>query len=238
MTHNMTPTTGISRFLLHTQALLIVLLLLSAIPLFYRVGSHGLFDVDEAVFAEATREMVESGDWLTPHYNGNNRYDKPILFYWVMALSYFLFGVNEFAARFPSALASLLLVLTTFFFARSFFNVRAAFWGAMALAGSLQIAVLSHAAITDMLLTLFIAGSLYSFLLGYKADPALKGWYLSSAVCMGLATLTKGPVGVVLPGLIILLFLLLRGEFKRSIRSIPWLPMFLIFSINYGIKYL
>jgi len=73
---------------------MIISLLLS----FFRLGSVTLFDVDEAVFAQATREMIENNNWLTPTYNGKNRYDKPILFYWLMAASYQVFGVNEFGA--------------------------------------------------------------------------------------------------------------------------------------------
>ena len=93
---------------------MIISLLLS----FFRLGSVTLFDVDEAVFAQATKEMIESNNWLTPTYNGINRYDKPILFYWLMAASYQVFGVNEFGARVPSAIASCILALSLFFFAK------------------------------------------------------------------------------------------------------------------------
>src|SRR4030043_2456963 len=85
---------------------------------FFRLGSVTLFDVDEAVFAEATREMVESGRWITPTYNGENRYDKPILFYWLMAFLFKIFGVNEFAARLPSAVSGVLLCLAVYLFVR------------------------------------------------------------------------------------------------------------------------
>ena len=78
-----------------------IVVLVFAVVLFvslFRLGSVLLFDVDEAVFAEATKEMVESGDYITATYNGDVRYDKPIFFYWVMALSYKIFGINEFGA--------------------------------------------------------------------------------------------------------------------------------------------
>ncbi len=87
---------------------------------FLRLGSPTLFDVDEAVFAEATKEMVQSGDWITPTYNGENRYDKPIFFYWLMAASYKVFGVSEFGARFPSALLGLMLCAAVYFFVKHF----------------------------------------------------------------------------------------------------------------------
>lgn len=85
---------------------------------FHKLGKVSLFDVDEAVFAEATREMMETGDWLTPQYNYTNRYDKPILFYWLMAIAYKAFGVGELQARFMSALFGTILVLTLFYFTK------------------------------------------------------------------------------------------------------------------------
>ncbi len=94
--------------------LLIGLIILSSLLFFHKLGSYTLFDVDEAVFSEAAREMIETGDWITPKYNYINRYDKPALFYWLMASSYLVFGVNEFAARFWSAFLGVFLITATF----------------------------------------------------------------------------------------------------------------------------
>jgi 4-amino-4-deoxy-L-arabinose transferase-like glycosyltransferase len=99
---------------------LFLIILIAVFISFFRLGSVTLFDVDEAVFAQATKEMIENADWITPTYNGENRYDKPILFYWLMAASYKVFGINEFAARFPSALSGVLLVLSVFLFVGHF----------------------------------------------------------------------------------------------------------------------
>ncbi len=101
-------TSFMSRFLLP-------ILLLAIFVSFFRLGSVTLFDVDEAVFSQATKEMVESGNWMTPTYNGEKRYDKPILFYWLMAASYNILGINEFGARFPSAVAACVLICALFF---------------------------------------------------------------------------------------------------------------------------
>jgi len=81
-------------------AILLILLLVSGTLFFFRLGSPGLFDADEPAYAQAAREMLEGGDWVTPHFNGRPRFDKPILFYWLISLSYRLFGVTEFAVRF------------------------------------------------------------------------------------------------------------------------------------------
>src|SRR6266498_175509 len=136
---------------------------------FFRLGSLTLFDVDEAVFAEATKEMVESSDYITPTYNGENRYDKPILFYWLMAAAYKVFGVNEFSARFPSAAAAVLTALALFLFLRVLRKEKDALYAAISLTLSIYFLAYSHAAVTDMTLTLFISLSLMSFFLSITA---------------------------------------------------------------------
>src|SRR4030065_820946 len=172
---------------------------------FFRLGSVTLFDVDEAVFAEAAKEMVESGNWITPTYNGENRYDKPILFYWLMAASYKVFGINEFAARFPSAIASLLLVLSVFFFIRQFRVEKDAFFAAISLVLSIYFLAYSRAAVTDMTMTLFITISIFSFFLSVnKKRYYIYGFYLFSA----LACLTKGLIGIVFPFCIAAIYIL------------------------------
>jgi 4-amino-4-deoxy-L-arabinose transferase-like glycosyltransferase len=177
---------------------------------FYRLGSVTLFDVDEAVFSEATKEMVLSGNWITPTYDGVNRYDKPILFYWLMAASYKAFGINEVGARFPSAAAGFLLALALFFFIKKIFGERTAFHGTLAFTLSLYFFAYSHAAVTDMVLTLFITLSLFSFFLASSEEKQSQkrriytyGFYLFSA----LAFLTKGLIGIVFPFGIVMVYL-------------------------------
>ena len=174
----------------------LLVIFISAFLSFFRLGSETLFDVDEAVFAEATKEMVQSGDWITPTYNGNNRYDKPILFYWLMAASYEVFGINEFAARLVSAVSGILLSLGIFIFLRQFYDVRRAFYGSLSLFLSVFFLIYSHAAVTDMVLTLLITLSLFSFYFSLKKDRRyIYGFYFFSA----LAFLTKGLIGIVFP---------------------------------------
>lgn len=178
---------------------------------FFRLGSFTLFDVDEAVFAEATKEMVQSGNYITPTYNGDNRYDKPILFYWLMAVSYKLLGINEFAARFPSALSGFILCLVVFFFIRQFNDDKEAFYAVTSLALSIYFYAYSHAAVTDMTLTLFISLSLFSFYLSIKKDRrCIYGLYIFSA----LALLTKGLIGIIFPFGIAVLYVLINDGMK------------------------
>lgn len=180
---------------------------------FFRLGRATLFDVDEAVFAQATSEMVQSGDWITPTYNGVNRYDKPILLYWLMAASYGLFGVNEFGARFPSAAAAVLLALSVFLFVRRLTDPVRAAYASLSAVLTIYFLVYSHAAITDMVLTLFITLSLFFFYLsvqgegGWRHRAFVYGFYFFSA----LAFLTKGLIGIVFPFGVAALYMLVAA---------------------------
>jgi len=211
-----------------------VVLAISFIMSFYRLGSVTLFDVDEAVFAEATKEMVQNGDWITPTYNGANRYDKPIFFYWMMAASYGVFGVNEFGARFPSAFAGLLTGVAVFLLVRHFSNGKAAFYAFLSFVFSLYFLVYSHAAVTDMVLTLFITLSLFSFFLSdaEKGGESKKemwylcGFYLFSA----LSFLTKGLIGIIFPFGIAVIYRLVTERLSgvRRVFSLRGVLLFLI----------
>jgi 4-amino-4-deoxy-L-arabinose transferase-like glycosyltransferase/membrane-associated phospholipid phosphatase len=181
------------------------LVLLVVFIAFFKLGGYLLFDVDEAVFSEASREMVTTGDYITPTYNFEPRYDKPILFYWFMSLSYRLFGINEFAARFTSAGFGALLVLMTFFFVRRVRGNTAAYLSALFLLLNLEFFVYSHSAVTDMTLSFFIAASIYSFYLGVSENS--RSWFIPFWVSAALATLTKGVIGTLFPVSITFLYL-------------------------------
>jgi hypothetical protein len=135
------------RFTWASTGAVLGLTLISAVLFFYQLGSFTLTDVDEGVYAAATQEMIATGDLITPHYNGANRYDKPILFYWLMAVAYSLFGVNEFAARFWSALLGVGLVLMTFLFAKRYGGIKLGLTAALILATSLETIALAHGAL-------------------------------------------------------------------------------------------
>lgn len=205
---------------------------LSLFLFFYKLGAPGLFDVDEAVFAESAREMVETGDWITPQYNYTSRYDKPALFYWLISSAYGLFGVKEFSARFWSATFGLALVILSYYFIRRTGRVRWSVLGALILATSLEVILLSHAAITDMTLTFFISLSLYSFFLGHAEEGNHKRWWRRGFyLAMSLAVLTKGPVGAVIPCLVVFLFLFFRGRIVEGLKEMRPLSGAVIFLI-------
>jgi 4-amino-4-deoxy-L-arabinose transferase-like glycosyltransferase len=213
---------------------LFLVIFISAFLSFFRLGSVTLFDVDEAVFAEATKEMVQSGDWITPTYNGENRYDKPILFYWLMGASYEIFGINEFAARLVSAVSGVLLSLCVFLFVRQFCDERRALYASLSLCLSIFFLVYSHAAVTDMVLTLFITLSLFSFYLCLKKDRRfIYGFYFFSA----LAFLTKGLIGIIFPFGIGIIYLLMTEGLKafRKLFVPCAIALFLIVSLPWYI---
>lgn len=201
---------------------------------FFRLGSVTLFDVDEAVFAQATKEMMESGNWITPTFNGENRYDKPILFYWLVMISYKIFGINEFAARFTSALSSFLLALSVFFFVRYFHGERNGLYALIALVLSLYSFIYSHAAVTDMVLTLFISLAVFSFYISVKKNRRyIYGLYIFSA----LAFLTKGLIGIVFPFGVAVAYLLITEGLAgiKKIFHLGGVILFLIISLPWYI---
>ena len=127
-------------------AILFVIAFLSFFPL---LGAAPLFDEDEGFYAEASREMLENGNYLTAHINGAPQYDKPILIYWLQVISFRIFGQNEFAARFPSALATFLWILAIFSFARRHLGVQNGFLAAWFFLSAIQGTITGKAAIVD-----------------------------------------------------------------------------------------
>ncbi len=206
-----------------------IVIILSIAVSFFRLGSVKLFDVDEAVFAEATKEMIESNNWLTPTYNGVNRYDKPILIYWLMAASYKFFGINEFAARFPSAIAACILVLAIFLFSKYSRDEKYALCAAVVFTLSVYFLAYSHSSVTDMTLTLFLSLSLFFFYvsLEHQEKPIyIYGFYLFSA----LAFLTKGLIGIAFPFGIGITYLFLT-ERRQGIKKVFNLKGMILFFV-------
>ena len=187
--------------------LLLALLLLSGLLFFLGLGDMGLTDRDEGRNAEAGREMFESGDRLTPTFNGELRVAKPVLLYWLMEQSYRLFGSNEFAARFPSALFGVGLILMHYLFLVHQRDRTVALFGGLMLLLNLEILGLGRMALTDSVLIFFTTASLYGFWLGLHGTGGARRWVWMFYIGMALATLTKGPVGFAVPLIVAALYL-------------------------------
>src|SRR5437899_4572284 len=168
-----------------------LLLALCALLFFLGLGTLGLTDRDEGSNAEAAREMVESGDWLTPTLNGTPRFAKPILIYWLIACSYLVFGVSEFTARLPSALFGTLLVLMQYAFATRLLGPTVGFRAALMLLLNFEVLAIGRMVLTDMVLVFFTTLSIFSFILASSSpvvDSLVKRWYWGFYVGMALAT--------------------------------------------------
>ena len=183
----------------HHALLLLALLVLSGLLFFLGLGDMGLTDRDEGRNAEAGREMFESGDRLTPTFNGELRIAKPVFIYWLMEQSYRLFGVNEFAARFPSALFGVGLIFIHYLFLVHQRDQTVALFGGLMLLLNLEILGLGRMALTDSVLIFFTTASLYGFWLGLHEEGGVRRWIWAFYIGMALATLTKGPVGFAVP---------------------------------------
>ena len=183
----------------HHALILLALLLLSGLLFFLGLGDMGLTDQDEGRNAEAGREMFESKDHLTPTFNGELRVAKPVFIYWLMEQSYRLFGVNEFAARFPSALFGVGLILIHYLFLVHQRDRTVALFGSLMLLLNLEILGLGRMALTDSVLIFFTTASLYGFWLGLHGEGIVRRWIWMFYIGMAIATLTKGPVGFAVP---------------------------------------
>lgn len=205
-----------SKFKLDNEVWL--LLLLALISFFLPLGQAPLFDLDEGAFSEATREMLVGKDYVTTYLNGALRFDKPILIYWLQLASVKLFGLNEFALRLPSALAGGFWVLFTYLFTVRFLDRERAFFTALFMLSALQINIIAKAAIADALLNLWIALTMFAIYLFYQTRQHK---YLYGAfLFMALGFLTKGPVAVLIPFVVSLLFFSIKGAWRLWLKAI------------------
>lgn len=188
------------------------LFMLALLLLFFGNGSLLVTDSVESNYALTAKEMVLSGDWLSPQIYGNYWYDKPIMFYWLTALGFKLFGFTEFGARFFPALFGLLGIGLVSYGGYRLYSEKVGFFSGVLLLSSVEFFLISKSIITDAVLFLFFSATLLFFYLGYSENRPLF-WYLTY-VSAGLAVLTKGPIGVLLPGLIITLFLLWQRDWQ------------------------
>lgn len=189
-----------------------------------RISGYPLQDPDEGRYAEIAREMVETGDWVTPHFNYVSYFHKPPLLYWATAISLRTFGVNEFAARLPVALVGLLTVFLTFALGHRMFGARAALFAAGILATSPLFFVLAQALVMDMLLTACLTAA-FASVYALHVGGAKQGWAVSAALWVGLGFLTKGPISVLLVALVTVPFLIVRRDGSSFRALVGWRPI-------------
>jgi 4-amino-4-deoxy-L-arabinose transferase-like glycosyltransferase len=182
---------------------------------FFHLGTYGLWEPDEARYAEIAREMLASHNFIVPHLNYVPYIEKPPLLYWLTVGSMRLFGVNEFAARLVNASAALIGVLATYLFVLRSLDCRRAVLAATILATSALYAVMAQVLTTDMLLTAATTIAMFAFYLQWREGGR---WWCICYLAMGLGVLTKGPVGAALPMISAALFLRNEGEWRGANR--------------------
>ncbi|MCX5668483.1 MAG: glycosyltransferase family 39 protein [Candidatus Omnitrophica bacterium] len=207
----------------------LLLLALSGYLYFFQLDKIALTDPDETFYAQTAKEMFLKGEWLTPTLYGKPQFEKPILFYWLIEISYKVFGINEFAVRFPCALFGFLGLVGIYLIGRLLFSNRAGIFSAVILATSLEYLILSIGCVTDMVLfTLMLFGVLFFF---YGQIRKRGYFYLLSSAAFALATLTKGPIGLLLPAFVIILYLVLTKDFTIFKRGFLLAGVLIVFAI-------
>src|SRR5690606_36353083 len=184
---------ALERYLLSPWALAGAVLL----SFFAAMGGYALFDLDEGAFSQATLEMLASGEYLMTYLDGQPRYDKPILIYWLQALSVRLFGAGEFAFRLPSALAASAWAVALFYFARQVLDRPTAAVAVLIMVNALVVTIIGKSATADALLNLWLAlifFDMYRYYLAPSNSRAMRVY-----LWMALGVLTKGPIAVALP---------------------------------------
>jgi len=207
------------------------LLLVFGVAFFQFLGRIPLIDPDEGRYAEIPREMLERGDFITPLLNYVKFFDKPPLHYWLSALSFTIFGQNEFAARFTGAAMGLLTVLLTYHVGRRLFGRREGLLAALILGTSTGFLVQARINITDMTLTCTLSAALAFFILAAREGESRKGlYYHLFYLFAALAMLAKGLIGIVFPGAVIFLYLLFtrRWQLLKEMRLATGIPLFLL----------
>lgn len=194
---------------------LCLIFVLACTVLMTQLGNFPLFNPDEGLYAEPAREILDTNEWLTSLLNYQVRYTKPPLTIWTMAVSYMLFGVNEFAARFPGACCGAFLILFTALVARRHYSQRVAIFSGLILLTSPLYVATGRMAITDIYLSLFQASAIFAFYQSFRSRS--KTLVYLGYVLVGLAVMTKGPVGVLLPALIMAAYHALKGNLKEAV---------------------
>jgi len=204
---------------------------------FLPLDSPHLFDPDEGRYAEIPREMVASGDWVTPRLDAIKYFEKPPLGYWATAVAFEIFGENAWSVRLWPALSGMLGLLLTFWLGRRLFDERAALLAVVVQASALLYIGMARVATLDMGLSfsLQIAMSALALLVapprpgadprpGAQSPPGAHRWRVPLLLGVGvaLAVLSKGLVGILIPGAVALLYMLIQRDWRLALRAQPW----------------
>lgn len=198
---------------------------------FAMLAGRPLYDPDEGRYAEIPREILSGGDWIIPHLNGLVYLEKPPLQYWVTAAAFRAFGQSEAVARLWTGLTGYLTLWVVFLVGRRLWGEEGGLKSVLLLAGSALFVLLGHQLTLDMSLTFFLTGSLACFIRAQmeRQRPRISGaWMLGCWLAMALAVLTKGLIGIVIPGFTLGAYVLWQRDYRvlKSLNLLLGLPLF------------
>ncbi len=218
---------------------IVILTVLIAVFFGFMIGNRPLSVPDEGRYVEIPREMVETGNYLTPRLNGVKYFEKPVLFYWLEALSIKFFGLDEATLRFWPAFFALFGCISVYVAGRRLFGRRAGLAAAIVLATGILYYSMSRVIILDMPVTAFLTAALISFLIGMHEVSGIRRrlFLWSFYVSCALAVLTKGLIGIVIPGMIIGAWIIILGEWRvlRTIYLPSGIALFLLIAAPWHI---
>lgn len=194
-----------------------ILFLLFALLWFANLGTRQLAEPDEGRYAEIPREMLASGDWVTPRLNGFKYFEKPALQYWATAVAYRLFGVNERSSRLYAATLAFLTVPLLFWLGLRLYGAATGLVAALMLGGSLMWSGLGHINTLDTALAFWLTLALAAFLVSQQAQTragSARRWLWLAWAAIALAVLQKGLVALALPGAAIVAYTLLQRDWR------------------------
>ena len=227
----------------------LLLLILGGVTFLAGLGRPAIGDSDEAFYAEAAREMQERGDWLTPYYNYETRFQKPVFYYWFIGLTYAVAGIGEAQARLWAALAGIGLSLVTAAAGRRWRDEQTALVAGAIVATCFGYFSIGRLSLPDLPLAFFITLTTYGLLVGTLDAPAhAVRWLALAGASAGCAFLTKGPVGLIVPALAVLpvwalerrrLAIPLRGVVAAGVlAALIGLPWYGVMYLEHGSAYL
>ncbi|WP_456466128.1 ArnT family glycosyltransferase [Persephonella sp.] len=198
--------------LLNNRYFVALFLFFTVFVYFWNIWLNDIWIPNEAFYAESAREMLESGNFLEIYFNYEPRFNKPPMTYWMVALSYLIFGVNEFATRIPIVLSALGSNILIYLIGKELYGKKVAVVSAAVMVFSFQFVINSRYASPEVPLTFFFTLTLYFFIIGYKRKKFL--YILLSYISLGLVVLTKGFPYIAVIGGIVIVYLLFENSFK------------------------
>lgn len=195
---------------------LAVLVMVFLLAWFGTLDYRKLVKPDEGRYAEIPREMVASGDWLTPRLNDLKYFEKPPLQYWATATAFTAFGDHEWTARLWAALTGLFSILFAAYAAAQLWGRSVGWHTAAVLAGSLLYVLISHINTLDMGVSFFLSGAIFAFVLAQRDEATARqtrNWMWTAWALLGLAVLSKGLIGLALPGATLVAYTLWQRDF-------------------------